>query len=523
MMSNGLHFRAHDPLPRLAAENPSGVAYRMLESGRTVTWSELELNSRRCAAMLLAQGLKPGDGIAVYLDNHPRYFEILWAAHRIGLYYTTISRHLKTAELAYILKDCGAKAVFSSQALLAAIGPLEECTRDSARYVLDGERPGWLDYAAALGAMDVSVALPETPEGTDFLYTSGTTGHPKGVKRALEAANAYFNRTPDRRTAWKSFDRNTVFLSTTPFYHAFPVRWNINVMRRGGTCVMMEKFDALRALEAIQEFRVTHAQWVPTMFIRMLRLSEAQRRQFDLSSMRVAAHTGAPCPVWVKEQMITWWGPVLYEFYAGTELVGRTSIDSEEWLQHKGSVGRPEFGQIHIVDENGNELPPGEPGTVYFSGGSTFEYHNDRAKTSGAYNERGWATYGDVGYVDSDGYLYLTDRLAHMIISGGVNIYPQETENTLQRHPAVADVAVIGVPNEDFGEEVKAVVQLRDSNAPSEQLAKELMEFCRERLSSLKCPRSIDFVAELPRLETGKLAKHELRRRYWETATPFPV
>jgi long-chain acyl-CoA synthetase len=522
MKTSSLLLRHGDTLQRIALENPGGIAYRMLDGGEFVTWSQLELRSRKCAALLLARGLRTGDGIAVYLENHLRYFEILWAAHRIGLYYTTISRHLKASEMLYIVHDCGAKALFTSQALLDTAPAIDEATRSMTRFVLDDTHAGFLPYETTLAAVTDGVVLPDTPEGTDFSYSSGTTGKPKGIKRALESSNRHFNAVPDARTAWKNFDAKTVYLSTAPFYHTAPVRWNMNVMRQGGSCILMEKFDALKALEAIERYRVTHSQWVPTMFIRLLRLPEAERLRFDLSSMRVAVHAAAPCPMWVKEAMIAWWGPRLYEYYSGTELIGRTSLDSAEWLQHKGSVGRVEFGAVHIVDESGADLPTGIPGIVYFSGGPPFEYHNDPTKTQQAYNARGWATYGDIGYVDAQGFLYLTDRLANMIISGGVNIYPQETENVLLRHPAVADVAVVGVPNEEFGEEVKAVVQLQAGTAPSDELKQVLIDFCRQELSALKCPRTVDFADTLPRTETGKLLKREVRSRYWPLA-PSPV
>lgn len=514
--------RPADSLDRHAAERPDGVAYRLLGSGDTeqrVTWRELEQRSRRCAALLLARGLRPGDGIALFLDNHLRYFELLWAAHRIGLYYTTVSRHLKAAEVLYIVNDCGAKALFTSEPVLtqsmATGGTLGEGTTHLHCFSLEGRIPGFEDYEGALQAMPEHPPLPDTPEGTDFSYSSGTTGRPKGIKRPLTGANNHFVAVPSERTAWKNFDRDTVYLSTAPFYHTAPVRWNMNVMRQGGSCVLMGKFDARAALAAIERYRVTHSQWVPTMFIRMLRLPNAERLAFDLSSLRYAVHAAAPCPIGVKRAMIDWWGPILYEFYSGTELVGRTSLNSQEWLAHPGSVGLPEFGAVHIVGEDGQPRPPGQPGVVWFSGGPRFEYHGDPEKTAQAYNAQGWATYGDIGYLDEEGYLYLTDRLANMIISGGVNIYPQETENLLSQHPAVHDVAVVGVPNEEFGEEVKAVVELNRGVAASDALAQELMAYCRTQLSPLKCPRSIDFVSALPRTETGKLLKREVKRAYW--------
>jgi acyl-CoA synthetase (AMP-forming)/AMP-acid ligase II len=511
--------RYRDPLARMAAERPDAVAYRLIPSGHAVTWAELERRSRRCAALLLQRGLKTGDGIAVFLDNHLRYFELLWAAHRVGLYYTTISRHLKAQELLHIVRDCGARALFTSAGLLADPGELVAATPGAARFTLEGTAQGLEPYDAALQSVDEDVVLPDTPEGTDFSYSSGTTGRPKGIRRPLEQANRFFVAEPSPRTAWKAFDEGSVYLSTAPFYHTAPVRWNMNVMRAGGSCVLMERFDPVLALEAVERYRVTHSQWVPTMFVRLLRLPAEERHRHDLTSMRFAIHAAAPCPVWVKERMIAWWGPILYEYYSGTELVGRTSIDSIEWLAHKGSVGIPEFGAVHVVGEDGTELPRGHRGVVYFSGGPTFEYHGDPQKTREAYNARGWGTYGDIGYVDRDGYLYLTDRLANMIISGGVNIYPQETEDVLLQHPAVRDVAVVGVPNEEFGEEVKAVVELNDPAEAGPQLASELIAFCRERLSAIKCPRSVDFSPALPRTATGKLLKREVKASYWRDAS----
>lgn len=508
-------MQSTSPLEQHAAERPDGVAYRMLESGQVVTWSELERRSRRCAALLIAAGLQPGDGIAVAMENHLRYFEVLWAAQRVGLYYTTVSRHLKAEEIRYIVADCGARVLFTSGAMLEAEPAIHSVTADMQRYLLDAAAPGFLDYEEALAGVPDSVQLPLRPEGTDFCYSSGTTGQPKGIKRPLASANQHFAYGNSTRFHWKTFDERTIYLSTAPFYHTAPVRWNLNVMRAGGSCVLMQKFEPELALQAIEEFGVTHGQWVPTMFIRMLRLPEAVRHRYDLSTLQVAVHAAAPCPVWVKQAMIEWWGPKLYEYYSGTELVGRTSLDSHEWLTHRGSVGRPEFGQVHICDENGQELAPGETGVVYFSGGPPFEYHNDPEKTRACYNKKGWGTFGDIGHLDADGYLYLTDRLANTIVSGGVNLYPQETEDVLGEHGAVADVAVIGVPNPEFGEEVKAVVQLREGHLPTPELALALIAHCRARLSPLKCPRSVDFLTELPRTEAGKLLKREIKAQYW--------
>ncbi|MFC7516742.1 AMP-binding protein [Herbaspirillum sp. GCM10030257] len=506
------------PLEVYAKEMPDRVAYRMVPSGQAVTWRELEQRSRKCAAALLEAGCRTGDVIAVFLENHLRYFELLWAAHRIGLYYTTISRHLKRDEAQYIIENCDARLLFYSGITCAEVDVRRMTELGVACVSMDETDASAAHYESWIGCIPDDVRLPNTLEGTDFLYSSGTTGLPKGIKRPLATANQFFRVGNAASSTWKAFDRNTVYLSTAPFYHTAPVRWNMAVLRAGGTCVMMEKFDPAGALDAIDTFGVTHSQWVPTMFIRMLRLPREERERHDLSSLRYAVHAAAPCPAEVKEAMIQWWGPILYEYYSGTELVGRTSLGSEEWLTHRGSVGKPEFGQVHILSEDGqHELPPGEPGLIYFSGGGSFEYHKDPGKTREVYNERGWATYGDIGYLDEEGYLYLTDRLSNMIVSGGVNIYPQEAENLLCMHPAVADVAVVGVPNDEFGEEVKAVVQLRDPGQASSELAQQLMAYCRERLSPIKCPRSIDFSDDMPRTETGKLLKRLVKQRYWPT------
>lgn len=500
---------------KYAQEQPDQIAYRLLPTGYEVTWKELERRTRKCAAAFVEAGLKPGDTVAVFLENHPLYFEILLAAHRVGLYYATISRHLKRQEVQYIVDDADVVVLFCSATTRDEVSCETLKEQGTLCVSMDGPVPGMIDYHEWVDGQADDVELPNTPEGTDFCYSSGTTGVPKGIKRPLETANQYFRVEDSKRNAWKDFDRNTVYLSTAPFYHTAPVRWNMAVLRAGGSSVMMEKFDPELALAHIETYRITHAQWVPTMFIRMLRLPEEIRRRYDLSSMRYAVHAAAPCPIEVKEAMIEWWGPILYEYYSGTELVGRTSLNSHEWLDHKGSVGYPEFGAVHIVDEEGNELEPYQVGTIYFSGGSRFEYHKDPEKTRSVYNNKGWATYGDVGYVDEDGYLYLTDRLANTIISGGVNIYPQEVENCLAQHPVVADVAVVGVPNPEFGEEVKAVVQLLDPDAAGPEMEAELLAFCRQKISHVKCPKSVDFTNDMPRTESGKLLKRLVKQRYW--------
>jgi acyl-CoA synthetase (AMP-forming)/AMP-acid ligase II len=462
-------------------------------------------------------GLRPGDGIALLLENHPRFFEIAWAAQRSGLYYTAVSTRLTAPEVEYIVDDCGARAFFTSYARREVAESLQaRLPKLCRRFMLSGTVPGYAPYEESV-ARHPARPLATELEGSDLLYSSGTTGRPKGVKPPLSGKPA--GTVPAVVRLMKQLygaGPDTVYLSPAPLYHAAPLRFNLSVQRLGGTCVVMEHFDAIEALQLIERFRVTVSQWVPTMFVRMLKLPEQDRFSFDLSSHRVAVHAAAPCPVEVKQKMIEWWGPILHEYYGGTEGNGLTALDSREWLMHRGSVGKPVLGEVHIVGEDGLELPVGDTGMVYFARGPKFEYHNDPEKTSSSHNAKGWSTLGDIGYVDRDGFLYLTDRKAHMIISGGVNIYPQEAENVLITHPKVADVAVIGVPNEEFGEEVKAIVQPIDQADAGPELARELMEYCRQRLADLKCPRSIDFEAELPRHPTGKLYKRLLKDRYWK-------
>jgi acyl-CoA synthetase (AMP-forming)/AMP-acid ligase II len=381
--------------------------------------------------------------------------------------------------------------------------------------MVGGTMEGYGSYEAMRDKMPAA-PIADQSAGTDMLYSSGTTGRPKGIRIPLtgEPIDA---ASPFRMLVefLYGFREGMTYLSPAPLYHAAPLRFCMTVGRFGGTVVVMEKFDPELALQYVENFKATHSQWVPTMFVRMLKLPEIVRKKYDVSSLEIAIHAAATCPIPVKKQMIEWWGPVITEYYAGTEGNGFCAINSEEWLSHEGSVGRALMGELHICGEDGEDLPPREIGTIYFMSENQFEYHNDPEKTKESRNAKGWSTLGDIGYVDEEGYLYLTDRKAHMIISGGVNIYPQEAENLLITHPKIHDVAVIGVPNEDFGEEVKAVVQPADWNEVGDDLAEELMVFCREHLSHIKCPRSVDFEKELPRHPTGKLYKRLIRDRYW--------
>jgi len=500
-----------------AQKHPDKAAYIMASTGETVTYRQLDEQSNRIAQLFRSLDLKARDHIAIYLENNPRFFEICWGAQRAGLVYSAISSRLTAPEVEYIVKDCGAKLFVTSTYLgdkAAELAPLIADVKH--RFMIGGTVPGYQSWEEAVARQPATRIADETA-GHDMLYSSGTTGRPKGVlpvvpAQAIDADNPLNQIT----RALYGMDEHTIYLSPAPLYHAAPLRFNMSVMKLGGTSVIMENFDAEEFLRLVPKHKITHTQVVPTMFVRFLKLPDEVRLVHDVSSLRCAIHAAAPCPIPVKEQMIEWWGAIIWEYYGGTEGNGLTLCNSAEWLAHKGTVGRAVVGQLRICDDSGNEVPPGEPGTVYFAGGREFEYHNDPKKTAESRNAHGWTTLGDVGYVDADGFLHLTDRKAFMIISGGVNIYPQEAENLLINHPKVMDCAVFGVPNDEFGEEVKAVVQPRDMSDAGPQLAEELLAYCRQNLSTLKCPRTIDFEAELPRHPTGKLYKRLLRDRYWQ-------
>ena len=474
---------------------PDKPAVIMGSTGRVVTYRELDERSNRLAHVLRSAGLGVGDNIALLVENHERFFEICWAALRSGLYCTPVSTALTAEEAVYIVGDCGARALIVSASLdqssaLVARADVAVCLS------LDGAVPGCASYEHALVAAP-PVPHADEPEGSMMLYSSGTTGRPKAVKRPLSGRPAGSSNPLTPFLPHVGLDESTVYLSTAPLYHAAPIGWSLGTHRVAGIVVVMERFDARRALELIERHRVTHAQFVPTMFSRLLDVPEDERGGYDLSSLRKVIHAAAPCPVPVKRKMIAWLGEIVDEYYSGTEGVGITYITTPEWLAHPGSVGRPILGEIHIVDDDGHDLAPGEVGTVYFSSGDTR------------------ATLDDMGYVDGDGYLYLTDRRGHMIVSGGVNISPSEVEQVILEHPGVTDVAVIGVPNADFGEEVKAVVQPA-ADVDVDALRDAVIALCRARLARYKCPRSVDVVDELPRNEAGKLLKRVLRDRYWE-------
>jgi fatty-acyl-CoA synthase len=504
-----------------AATTPDKPAVVMAGSGDTLTFRELEEGSVRLARYLHEQGLRRGDGVVLVAENTPRVFEVYWAARRSGLYITLVNHHLSAPEAAYIVTDCGARALIVSAGVAGLAAAIGDQVKAELKLAFGGEIPGstaYLDYDTELA--DVSAEpLPEQPRGADMLYSSGTTGRPKGVKPTLPESQV--DEPGDTHIEvfgpMYGFDTETVYLSPAPLYHAAPLRFCATVQAIGGTAVVMERFDPEAALAAIERHQVTHSQWVPTMFVRMLKLPEETRHRYDHSSLTAAIHAAAPCPPDVKQAMIDWWGPVLYEYYAATEANGITFVSPAEWLERPGTVGRAGLGTVRICDDAGAVLAPFEVGTIYFERDERpFEYHNDPAKTAAATHPEHptWTTTGDLGFLDEDGYLFLTDRKAFMIISGGVNIYPREVEDVLVTHPSVLDVAVIGVPDAEMGESVKAIVQAAEGVEAGPELERELIDFVRERIAHYKAPRTVDFTDFLPRTPTGKLVKQELRDRY---------
>lgn len=490
-------------------------------SGTVVTFAELEARANRMAHFLRNAGLTEGDTIAVLMENNEHIHAMMWAARRSGLYYALINTHLTPTEAAYIVDNSGAKAIIGSRAMRKVCEGIAEHLPNGLPDVLliaDDDLDGWQRYPECVADQ------PDTPitdefEGDLLQYSSGTTGRPKGIRRDLPHVGPA--EAPNMLMALLTaigLSRDAVYLSPAPLYHTAPAFWSMATQSLGGTIVVMEKFDAESALDAIGRYRVTHGQFVPAMFVRMLKMPEAVRNSYDMSSLQRVVHAAAPCPVDIKKQMIDWWGPIVDEYYASSEAIGAAFIRAEDWLEHPGSVGKPLVGIPHILDDDGVELPTGEPGAIYYEGGFSFEYLKDEAKTAEARDSHGWATVGDIGYLDADGYLFLTDRRHHMIISGGVNIYPQEAEDLLITHPKVLDAAVFGIPDESMGQSVKGAVQTVDAADATEEFAEELLVWLRERLAHFKCPRSISFEAQLPRTDTGKLYKQELVKKYSQPA-----
>jgi len=500
-----------------AQQTPDKAALVIAETGETLTYAQLEENSLRLAHVLADAGLVKGDVVALLSDNTLQTYEVYWAALRSGLYITAVNHNLGPAEADYVVRDCGAKAPVVSAAKADLVAQME--AEVPTRLAYGGSVPGFGSYDDAL-AHASTAPLADQPHGDDFLYSSGTTGRPKGIKLPLLDIQVDEPGYPYVMIfgGLYGFQPDTVYLSPAPVYHAAPLRFMGVIQALGGTVVMMRKFDPEGFLAAVEKYAVTHTQVVPTMFVRMLKLPEETRAKYDLSTLGTVVHAAAPCPVEVKKQMIDWLGPIIHEYYASTEANGATMIDSADWLAHPGSVGKPLLGVPRIVGEDGTEQPAGAIGTVYFERDEVpFSYHGDEAKTRSTQHpdHPTWTTVGDLGYLDDDGYLFLTDRLAFMIISGGVNIYPQEVEDLFSLHPRVSDIAVIGVPDEEMGERVVAYVE---PAGPADGLAEELTAYARERIAHFKVPREFIVTDDLPRTPTGKLVKGELKKRY--EATP---
>jgi len=504
---------------RHAASHPERIAFIMASSGESVTYGELEARTNRLAHFLRARGLRGLDHYSMFMENHPRFIEICGAGERSGLYYTCVNSFLTPEELAYIVTNSRSRVLFFSEARRAtAMAALAQCPAVEIAVCVDGPGDGGkvITFDEAVRGRPASPIADEAI-GTAMLYSSGTTGRPKGILRPLaegppsEPGPLFTFLT----RLWRYRD-GMIYLSPAPMYHSAPQAAVGLTIRSGGTAIVMEKFDPEQYLALVERYRATHSQLVPTMFSRLLKLPDAVRTKHNLSSLQIAIHAAAPCPVPVKEQMIAWWGPIIHEYYGATEGLGFTACDSAEWLAHKGTVGRVLLGELHVLDEAMKPVPKGTPGTLWFRTATPFEYFDDPSRTAEARSTDGsMSTVGDVGYVDDDGFVHLTDRATFMIICGGVNVYPQECENLLISHPGLADAAVFGVPNPDMGEEVKAVVQLVPGVPATAETAERLIAYCRQHLASIKCPRTIDFEAELPRLPTGKLYKRLLRDRYW--------
>jgi acyl-CoA synthetase (AMP-forming)/AMP-acid ligase II len=500
-----------------AETDPDKPATIMAATGATLSYGDLDQEANRVSRLLRRCGVEVGDHVALCLENHERFLPLVWGCRYAGAIFTPLSSRLKTDEMDYIINNCGATVFCTSASMRVQAEELLGRTPGvTHRFMLDGVAERHAALEEALGA-ESPEPLRQRIAGHDMLYSSGTTGRPKGVKQwrpnePLETADH-----PVARMQVLLFGQSveSVYLSPAPLYHAAPLRFSMGCHVIGSTLVIMDSFDPPAFLDAVEDYRITHTQMVPTMFVRLLKLPEGVRLSADLSSLEAVVHAAAPCPIPVKQQMIDWLGPIVHEYYAGTEANGIVYCDSPMWLDHPGTVGQPINCQVHICAEDGAELPTGAEGLVYFGGGGEFEYHLDPQLTAGALHPEGWSTLGDIGRVDGDGYLYLTDRKSYMIITGGVNVYPQEAEDVLTMHPSVADVAVIGVPDPEFGEQVKAIVQAAPGAAPGPDLERELIDYCRDRLAHVKCPRSVDFRDRLPRHPTGKLYKRLLKDEYW--------
>ncbi|GAA2589655.1 AMP-binding protein [Actinomadura fulvescens] len=485
------------------------------------TWRELNATTDRLAGALRGLGLGVGDAIAIHSGNRREHFELMCAAGHIGLRYVLVNWHWTADELRYVLEDAGVRALFSEAAFAGIAAEAAGGLELSARVAIGGEIPGFTPYGEFVASGPEGEPDGQSM-GVPMIYTSGTTGRPKGVNRKLLAAGAPIETATlvgDTFAEILLIPERGRSLLVGPVYHSAQWLWSLVFLLTGRPVVMRRSFDAAETLRLIDEHAITHLHLVPTQFVRLLRLEEKVRAGFDGSSLAAVWHGAAPCPPAVKRQMIDWFGPIVHEYYGSTEASINTIITAPEWLARPGSVGRPlPTTEVHVLREDGEPAGPGEPGRIWFryTSGDDVEYWGDESKTRSVHRPDGLFTTGDIGYFDEDGYLFLADRAIDMIISGGVNIYPAEVEGVLITHPAVRDVAVFGVPDEEFGEQVKAAVELDEAVNPSPGLAGELIAHCRASLAGYKAPRTIDFVEELPRTPTGKLYKRLLRDPYWQ-------
>ncbi|NMO01427.1 acyl-CoA synthetase [Gordonia sp. TBRC 11910] len=502
-----------------AQQHPNKIAVVIADSGRLITYRELDDSSAALARAFRNAGLGRGDSVALLTTNTLEALVVYWATRRVGLYVTAVNRHLRSEEIAYIVDDSEARAFIVAADLADLAATASERSKNlELRLAFGGQVDGFGSYEEAITTE--GDALTDQPCGAMMLYSSGTTGFPKGIKPPLPDRQVDEPGEPLYVLLDKFFNLSSddVYLTTAPIYHAAPLGWSAGLLAIGATVVIAPGFDAEQALGFIEKYRITATQMVPTMFVRLLKLPEPVRKRFDISSLRVLVHAAAPCPIDVKRAMIDWVGPILFEYYSATEANGFTFISTPEWLERPGSVGRSVMGVAHICDDAGTELPARDVGTIYFERDVLpFEYHRAPEKTAAAQHPAHptWTAVGDVGYLDEDGYLFLTDRKTFMIISGGVNIYPQEIEDALALHPKVFDVAVIGVPDEEMGEQVKAVVVVEPGTVADTATADELIAYARDRVAHYKAPKNVDFVEELPRTPTGKLQKNRLRSQYW--------
>ena len=499
--------------------DPSHIAVIAASSEKVLRYAELDEQSNKIASYLRQLGLNNGDTIAVCLENRVEYFALVWAGLRSGLMVTPINKYLSAEEIEYIVSNSESKVLFCSETYHSIAYEIAlNCNSCSHVFSVDGSFRGVKSLQESLKNSEDNKTDWDI-RGNLFCYSSATTGRPKGIELPL-SLDSYQEKKEDMTAALAaiSMGQETVYLCPAPLYHAAPIQYSTALQELGATIVVMEKFDAKKALDCIERYKVTFSQWVPTMFVRMLKLPEPERLQYDISSQTFVLHAAAPCPVDVKKAMLDWWGPIIYEYYGGSERNGSTYVTPQEWLSNPGTVGKAHMGTIRICNEAGEELPAGEVGRIYFDlPDVSFEYKGDLKKTKEARHpvHPTWTTLDDVGYVNEEGYLFLTGRFSHMIISGGVNIYPQEIEDCLCMFPGVEDVAVIGVPHDEMGEEVKAVVELSDGYSPSAELEQRIIAYASHAMARFKCPKSVDFVDKLPRLETGKLAKRELYKQYW--------